>query len=97
MKYTEFVQMVNNPPSGGETAEIIQAVANGDVKGIVGENIKKAADKYGIPYRTLQNWMLGQRSAPDYVIKMLGFAALSEIESESLKTWQGLTKSAKKL
>lgn len=80
MKYTEFVQMINNPPSGEATAEIIQAVANGDIKGIVGSNITKAAAKYGIPYRTLQNWVLGQRSAPDYVIKLLGYAALSEIE-----------------
>lgn len=27
--------------------------------------------RYGIPYRTLQNWKEGKREAPDYVLNLL--------------------------
>ena len=29
------------------------------------------AKRFGIPLRTVQNWAGGQRSAPDYVIRMI--------------------------
>ena len=29
------------------------------------------ADRFGIPYRTLQNWHSGVRQAPQYVINMM--------------------------
>lgn len=29
------------------------------------------AKRFGIPLRTVQNWAGGQRSAPDYVVKMM--------------------------
>lgn len=29
------------------------------------------AEKYAIPVRTLQNWEVGHRNPPDYVIQML--------------------------
>ena len=29
------------------------------------------AKRFGIPLRTVQNWVGGQRNAPDYVIKMM--------------------------
>lgn len=29
------------------------------------------AKRFGIPLRTVQNWAGGQRSAPDYVIRMM--------------------------
>ena len=59
--------------------EIIKAVADNDIKAIVGNNIARTAEYYGIPYRTLQKWVSGERSAPDYVIKMLGYAIISEL------------------
>lgn len=29
------------------------------------------AKRFGIPLRTVQNWAGGQRSAPDYVVRMM--------------------------
>lgn len=34
---------------------------------------KELCDELAIPYRTLQNWELGDRQAPDYVVKLIGF------------------------
>jgi len=59
--------------------EIIKAVADNDIKAIVGNNMARTAEYYGIPYRTLQKWVSGERSAPNYVIKMLGYAIISEL------------------
>ena len=35
-------------------------------------NKKEFAEYFGIPYRTLQDWELGNRKAPDYVYNMIG-------------------------
>ena len=53
-----------------------------DIKAIVGINMARTAEYYGIPYRTLQKWVSGERKAPDYVIKMLGYAIISELPRE---------------
>lgn len=29
------------------------------------------ANKFGIPYRTVQNWSLGTRTCPEYIINMM--------------------------
>lgn len=36
-----------------------------------GLSLAKFADRYGIPRRSVENWSGGQRTAPDYVIKLL--------------------------
>lgn len=38
-----------------------------------GLNRKQFCDKYGIPYRTMTEWELGHRHAPDYVIRLLDY------------------------
>lgn len=65
-----------------EVFKIIKAVADNDIKAIVGINMARTAEYYGIPYRTLQKWVSGERKAPDYVIKMLGYAIISELPRE---------------
>lgn len=45
-----------------------------DIKSIresTGMNKKQFAEYFGIPYRTLQDWELGNRKAPEYVINMI--------------------------
>ena len=37
----------------------------------LGETQRQFAERYGIPFRTIQNWETGQRKAPDYVINLL--------------------------
>lgn len=34
---------------------------------------KELCDELAIPYRTLQNWELGERKAPEYVEKLISF------------------------
>lgn len=36
-----------------------------------GMNMAAFSRKFGIPYRSLQNWTGGEREAPDYVLDML--------------------------
>ncbi len=38
-----------------------------------GLNRKEFCEKYEIPYRTMTEWELGQRRAPDYVILLLAY------------------------
>lgn len=44
---------------------------------------QKFADKYGIPFRTFQDWELGNRVPPEYVIEML--AKVVGLEDFNLK------------
>lgn len=50
-----------------------------------GLSIQKFADKYGIPFRTLQDWELGNRVPPEYVVDML--AKVVDIENVNLTGW----------
>ncbi len=36
-----------------------------------GFNWKKLADYYGIPYRTIQDWYMGKRNMPDYLLRLM--------------------------
>ena len=32
---------------------------------------KQLSERYGIPYRTIQDWELGNRKCPDYALNLL--------------------------
>lgn len=34
-------------------------------------NTRQLSDRFEIPYRTVQNWKLGLRECPEYIIKMM--------------------------
>lgn len=36
-----------------------------------GLNMKKLSERFCIPYRTVQNWVGGQRECPSYIIRMM--------------------------
>lgn len=36
-----------------------------------GLTIKQISERFQIPYRTVQNWKLGTRECPEYVLKMM--------------------------
>ncbi len=38
-----------------------------------GLNRKEFCDKFEIPYRTVTEWELGQRTAPPYVLRLLSY------------------------
>lgn len=43
-----------------------------------GLNRKEFCEKYGIPYRTMTEWELGQRHAPEYVVRLLEYYIRTE-------------------
>ncbi len=44
-----------------------------ELRASTGLNRKEFCEKYEIPYRTMTEWELGQRRAPDYVIRLLAY------------------------
>lgn len=45
-----------------------------------GMNKKKFSDYFGIPYRTYQDWELGNRRVPEYLMRLMAY----KIEMENL-------------
>lgn len=45
-----------------------------------GMNKKQFAEYFGIPYRTLQDWELGNRRMPDYLLRLM----IYKVEMERL-------------
>jgi len=46
-----------------------------------GENRREFSAHTGIPVRTLQDWELGNRTPPDYILRMIAY----QLELEDLK------------
>lgn len=44
-----------------------------EIRKLTGLSRTKFAEKYHIPYRTLQSWELGDRECPEYVLELLRF------------------------
>ena len=66
--------------------QLMQAVLDGDVDALIAltDAVKFTAEfgrKFNIPQRTLSGWVLKQRTAPEYVVQLLGYAVLSELEA----------------
>ena len=43
-----------------------------------GMNRKDFSDWLGIPYRTMQEWELGRRVMPDYVLRLIAYKVANE-------------------
>lgn len=43
-----------------------------------GMNMTKFAEYFGIPYRTVQNWELGSRKCPDYLLELMEYKLRNE-------------------
>ena len=50
-----------------------------------GMNIKQFSDYFEIPYRTIQNWNLGIRECPEYLLKLMQY----KLENEEYAKKQG--------
>ena len=47
-------------------------------------NKKEFAEYLGIPYRTLQDWELGNAQAPEYVLRLIAYKVQMEKERGNL-------------
>ncbi len=45
-----------------------------------GMNRKDFSDWLGVPYRTMQEWELGRRTMPEYVLRLIAYRVLNELE-----------------
>ena len=48
-----------------------------------GMNRKDFSDWLGIPYRTMQEWELGRKQAPDYVLRLIAY----KVKDDSYKIY----------
>lgn len=67
---------------------IIAAAADNDTQRLVelsGLNMTKFARKFGLPYRSVQNWCAAsdtyKRKPPEYLPILIGYVLISEIEA----------------
>ena len=48
-----------------------------------GMNRREFAEYFGIPYRTVQDWELGNRQMPDYLLRLMAYKIKMEKLQES--------------
>lgn len=49
-----------------------------EIRQAYGMSRQEFCDYFDFPYRTLQNWELGVRSCPDYLLKLIEYKLLKE-------------------
>ncbi len=54
------------------------------IRNQTGMNKKEFAEYLGIPYRTLQDWELGNAQAPEYVLRLIAYKVQMEKASGNL-------------
>ena len=54
------------------------------IRSQTGMNKKEFAEYLGIPYRTLQDWELGNTQAPEYVLRLIAYKVQTEKERGNL-------------
>jgi putative transcriptional regulator len=50
-----------------------------------GMNRREFSDYFGIPYRTIQEWELGNRKMPEYLYRLMEYRLRVEGKSEIIK------------
>lgn len=54
-----------------------------DLRARTGMNRRQFADYFGIPYRTVQDWELGSRQMPEYLLRLMEYKIKMEDIAES--------------
>ena len=52
-----------------------------EIRKETGMNRKEFAEYFGIPYRTIQDWELGNRQMPEYLLRLIAY----KVKMESLQ------------
>ncbi len=61
-----------------ETKRRLHAYCFSMVRQESGMNRKDFAEWLGIPYRTMQEWELGRRAMPEYVLRLIAYKVYNE-------------------
>ncbi|MBE5917634.1 MAG: helix-turn-helix domain-containing protein [Pseudobutyrivibrio ruminis] len=54
-----------------------------EMRQLLGLSQRKFAEKYSIPYRSVENWEEGSRKCPDYVLLLLERCVLEDAAKEN--------------
>jgi DNA-binding transcriptional regulator YiaG len=65
-------------------AKRLSAYAFSQVRQKTKMNRKEFAEWLGIPYRTMQDWELGNSQVPDYVLRLVAYKVQSEKEKGNI-------------
>ena len=52
-----------------------------ETRNALGMNRKEFAEYFKIPYRTVQDWELGKRQMPEYLLRLILFRAFIEMKT----------------
>lgn len=70
--------------------DIIFAVSRLDFQKIIevsGKNPSTIYTSLNVPIRTAQHWVSGDRNPPTYILQLIGFALISELEKEGCENF----------
>lgn len=73
-----------------KAGSILWAAGTGDIQELIRESEMSAyalANKYGIEDRTVHYWASGNRKAPKYVTRLLGYAMLQELAEKTKRIY----------
>lgn len=55
-----------------------------------GMNRKEFCEYFGIPYRTMSDWELGNRKLPDYVLRMMAYQVkMEKLDKQRVEKFDG--------
>ena len=78
---------VNNPDceeNESERKKRIYSYLTKAIRAESGMNRVEFAEWLGIPYRTMQEWEIGRRLMPDYLLRLIAFKVRSEKDSGNI-------------
>ncbi len=55
-----------------------------EIRNRTGMNRKEFAKWLDIPYRTMQEWELGRRAMPEYVLRLIAYKVYNEMEKGAI-------------
>lgn len=60
------------------------------IRELTGMNRKEFSEWLGIPYRTMQEWELGRRQMPDYVLRLIAYKVNMEKKAGTFDQDKGI-------
>lgn len=76
------IEFVKKSEDDSEADRQKMALAFKAIREKSGMNRKDFAEWLGIPYRTMQEWELGRRVMPEYVLRLIAYKVLNEKRKE---------------
>lgn len=79
-----LVEQTDKKKADADKKKRLYASAFAYIRSQTGMNKKDFAEYLGIPYRTLQDWELGNTQAPEYVLRLIAYKVKMEKERGNL-------------